>query len=380
MRILLVAPHFYPHMGGIERHVACLGEALSMANHEVTVATIDHEGKLQREETVNGMRVLRFRTAGKGAYNVPFSMLAYLAREGRAYDAIHAFNYGALPLFFASLIGGKRCVVTPCYHRQGHTSSASKLRKLYDPFAKIALRRAARIVCLSKGEAQEVSDCLGISPDRMEIIPSGSSVGVSRTHTTSAASDGDGERIILSVGRLEQYKRVDRAIEAMPYLAPNRTLVVVGDGPDRERLAALAASLGVKERVRFAGQVSDEELKSLYGRASTVVSFSETESFGITVLEALHYGKRVMCSDIPAFRDFREQFPQAVSLVGANKNAKGVAHLLQGISERPLFAPLDLHGFSWASIAGKLAHIYGQLVTVEGRRATAEGLQETAQA
>ncbi len=359
MKILMVTPHFYPHMGGIERHVACIGESLIATGHKVTVATVDHEGRLPREEAVNGLRVIRFRTAGKGVYNVPLSMLAYLAREGRAYDAVHAFNYGALPLFFATIACGKRCVVTPCYHRRGHSSFASRLRKAYDPFAKVALKRAGRIVCLSKGEVQELSFSLGISQKGMMIIPSGSTVAASHTPMTRVAPDG--ERVILSVGRLEEYKHIERAIEAMMHLGNRYILVIVGDGPDRDRLTKLALLLGLGDRVRFEGRVSDYELKTLYRRASVVVTFSDSESFGITVLEALHYGKRVVCSDIPAFRDFREEFPQAVSLAGASKSAKGVAWLMHQAADRPALAPLDLNEYSWQSIAARLAQVYASL-------------------
>ena len=76
------------------------------------------------------------------------------------------------------------------------------------------------------------------------------------------------------------------------------TLVVVGDGPERRRLEALARELGVGDRVRFTGPVSEEELVAHYRAADLCVLPSlALEGFGLVVLEALACGTPVLASD-----------------------------------------------------------------------------------
>jgi phosphatidylinositol alpha-1,6-mannosyltransferase len=67
--------------------------------------------------------------------------------------------------------------------------------------------------------------------------------------------------------------------------------VVAGDGTDRGRLEALAKELGVESRVRFTGQVQDDQLASLYHTSDLFVLPSTGEGFGIVFLEAMFYAK-----------------------------------------------------------------------------------------
>lgn len=91
----------------------------------------------------------------------------------------------------------------------------------------------------------------------------------------------------LSIARLLPYKRVDVVIEAVRDLPDNR-LVVVGDGPDAERLAALAP-----RSTRFLPSVTDAELRWLYANARALVTASQ-EDFGLTPLEAMGFGTPVV--------------------------------------------------------------------------------------
>jgi glycosyltransferase involved in cell wall biosynthesis len=91
---------------------------------------------------------------------------------------------------------------------------------------------------------------------------------------------------VLCVARLLPYKNVDVVIEAVAQI-PGLDLVVVGDGPDRKRLSALAASVG---STRLVGRVSDEQLRWLYENSIGLVAASY-EDFGLSPLEAATFGK-----------------------------------------------------------------------------------------
>jgi glycosyltransferase involved in cell wall biosynthesis len=93
------------------------------------------------------------------------------------------------------------------------------------------------------------------------------------------------------VSRLEGYKRVDLAVRAAA--AAGRRLVVVGDGPERRGLEALAASLGVSRQVEFTGWATDAQKHEVLGGARALL-FPGEEDFGIVGVEALACGTPVV--------------------------------------------------------------------------------------
>ncbi len=99
---------------------------------------------------------------------------------------------------------------------------------------------------------------------------------------------------VLSLGRLETVKRVDLAIRAMLQTPPDLSLVVAGTGSQRDALERLAAPLGLGSRVRFTGEVTDDEAIELYAGALAVVFPPYDEDYGYVTLEAFLSHKPVV--------------------------------------------------------------------------------------
>lgn len=105
-----------------------------------------------------------------------------------------------------------------------------------------------------------------------------------------------GDRLaVLSVGRLDQrkdgYKGHARVLQAMAALGDPRLLyLIAGSGPDRPRLDAIVAELGLADQVRFLGYVPDEDLPELYRAADLFALPSTGEGFGIVFAEAMASG------------------------------------------------------------------------------------------
>ena len=93
---------------------------------------------------------------------------------------------------------------------------------------------------------------------------------------------------VLSVNRLDRAKRIDLLIEAAARV-PDLRVVIAGDGPDRERLQALANG-----SVEFVGRVSDEELAALYARCRAVYYAPVNEDYGLVPYEAFLSDKPVI--------------------------------------------------------------------------------------
>ena len=118
-----------------------------------------------------------------------------------------------------------------------------------------------------------------------------------------------GKRVLLTLGRLaseERYKGFDEVLNALPALAldfPDIRYLLVGDGPDRPRLEAKAAQLGVADRVVFAGRIDDAEKADHYRLADLYVMPSYGEGFGIVYLEAMACGIPVIGSKADGSRE-----------------------------------------------------------------------------
>lgn len=116
----------------------------------------------------------------------------------------------------------------------------------------------------------------------------------------------EGKQVLLTVGRLsaaERYKGIDEVLDVLPSLAeelPSLAYLIVGEGTDRVRLEGKAAQLGLGDRVKFAGRISDAELLAHYRLADAFVMPGWGEGFGIVYLEALASGLPVVASKLDA--------------------------------------------------------------------------------
>ena len=101
--------------------------------------------------------------------------------------------------------------------------------------------------------------------------------------------------VLLAIGRLVPQKGIDVALRALPDV-PGAWLVVLGEGPERARLEALAAELGVADRVWLPGRVPD--VAAWLRRASLLVHPARWEGFGLALLEAMLAGLPVVAARI----------------------------------------------------------------------------------
>ncbi|MBK8803462.1 MAG: glycosyltransferase family 4 protein [Fibrobacteres bacterium] len=112
--------------------------------------------------------------------------------------------------------------------------------------------------------------------------------------------------LLLYLGRVKKYKGLDVLIQALHLIKdrfPSARLEVAGSGDDSPRLRSVADCLGIGDRVRFLGRVSEAEKISLYRRASVALNSSLKEGWGLTSIEANGCGTPVIASDVPGLCD-----------------------------------------------------------------------------
>jgi phosphatidyl-myo-inositol dimannoside synthase len=161
-----------------------------------------------------------------------------------------------------------------------------------------AVEAADLVLCVSRFTRARVLDWAAIAPERVLVLPN--TVDAAFTPGGGSALREawglQGKRVLLTVGRMdgrERYKGHDRVIAAIPQLVAEGhdvAYVVLGDGDDRDRFAALAHEADVEDRVRFNGAVSQETLVDAYRMADLFVMPSTGEGFGIAFLEAMASG------------------------------------------------------------------------------------------
>jgi glycosyltransferase involved in cell wall biosynthesis len=105
--------------------------------------------------------------------------------------------------------------------------------------------------------------------------------------------DGYGD-FVLSVGRLDRMKRFDLLLRGVAQTRSGIRAVIAGDGPEREALAALAASLGIADRVELPGRVDDARLVDLYATCRAVFYAPFDEDYGYVTIEAFKSGKPML--------------------------------------------------------------------------------------
>ncbi len=128
------------------------------------------------------------------------------------------------------------------------------------------------------------------------------SCGIDAGQYRVAEPDDDAVPMVLFVGRLDVEKHVDeliRAVAALPASVPVE-LEIIGDGPRRTAWTALAAALGVADRVWFRGFVTEEELREAYARAAVFCIPSIAELQSLATLEAMASSTPVIAADAVA--------------------------------------------------------------------------------
>lgn len=358
--IAYVAPRFSPYVGGVETHVARLAEHAAARGYRVEVLAQETDRRLVPVETIGAVTVRRFYSAVPSPnYTVAPGLWSHLARHGRRYDLVHAHSYHALPALGAALATRRPLVFTPHYHGSGHSPLRSLLHLPYRPLGAAIFRRASRVICVSEAEATLVRRHFPRAAGRLSVIPNGVDVAALR----AAQPYQDARTILLSAGRLEEYKNVYLVVQALAHLDDRFALCVAGNGPARPALEALAAQLGVRERVRFLGRVEDDALRRWFRTAAVYVSMSRHEAFGITLLEALTAGAGVVASDIPAYREVALGASRcAVTLAPLDATPLDLAGVIRAAAERPRQASGQTPAVPWETVAARTLALYQTLL------------------
>jgi glycosyltransferase involved in cell wall biosynthesis len=176
-----------------------------------------------------------------------------------------------------------------------------------------------------------------------------------------------GQPFLLCVAQHRRNKNIPLLIRTFHRMlragqvAPKMKLMIVGiPGPETRNIHRLVSTLGLGDRVCFLEGVSDSELQWCYAQCQAVVSPSTVEGFGLPIAEALLAGCRIVCSDIPAFREVADGQCRFVTLSGNAEEMLATA--IVAALNQPKGFPKALPQFSAPVLARQYTSLYRRLV------------------
>ena len=362
LRILMVTARFLPETGGIETHVYQVATRLALEGHDVTVLTTDRTATSRSITDLNGMKVVRVPAwPRRRDYYLAPGIYAEVSKGD--WDFVHVqgcHTFVPVLAMAAAIRAGKRFVVS--FHSGGHSSwLRNTIRRAQWTLLGPLFRRADHLIGVSRFEARSFSRNLHVSPKRFSVVFNGAEMP--KVETLAGAKDN----VIVSVARLEKYKGHHRIIAAMPALLerdPTLRLRIVGEGPYRQELVALARRLNVADRVEIAGvpPARRQELANILGKAALVVLLSEYEAHPIAVMEALACGAKVLVTNTGGLADLVEDGLAAGVDMDAGDDVVADHVWAEIQSNREVKA---VHLPSWETCVDSLESIY--LSVMEGR-------------
>lgn len=230
-------------------------------------------------------------------YRAMLPQVARLLADGNRFDAIDA--HYVYPDGVAATWLGRHYGLPVVMTARGTDVNLIPRHRIPARLIQGAIRKAAALVAVSAALKQALVK-LGAPGDKVTILRNGVETDLFRPPADRAAARAalalKGPTLI-SVGGLIQRKGHHRTIQAMGQL-PGFELIIIGEGPERERLLALVTQHNLHDRVRLLGPRPHRELPELYGAADASVLASSREGWANVLLESMACGTPVVAANI----------------------------------------------------------------------------------
>ena len=367
LRVGIVAESYFPTLGGIQEHVRHLRNFLLSRGVEVSILTGRPAGAspclpLDAERGV--IRVGRARSIHTGGTSTQATLgpraiwnFHRALRQGQ-FDLLNIHGPCDMGLAFLALAlfrGPKVLTLHSCF-------PDSAWRRRAAPYYRWVFRRAAAVIAVSDATALAMGRYAEFAPI---VIPNGVDVAYWRTRPHYRYLR-PGMRNLVYLGRLEPRNGPDVALAAFIKIAdamPDLRLLVAGDGPMRDELAACVPS-PLRDRVEFLGAVYDER-PELLASSSLFLLPARAVGFSIMVLEAFAAGLPVVA--LPALGTDRAGDHFANVVLAKDNSVDAFAHAMRETLSADQWARIArgraiAEAHDWSRVAGKILAVCEQAV------------------
>ncbi len=312
MKILITTDLFTVKTNGVVTSVRNLREELVKKGHDVRILTFSADKKSYIEDSVYYIKSVSIDFVYPDV-RMPLSYRNALVDELIQWkpDVIHSqcefFSYQ-----FAKRIAKKTgAPLVHTYHTmyEQYVTYVIPSERIGKRFVKFFIRHRLKNADLIIAPTRKVKESL--QGYRMEnptrVVPSGISLKqhTSGQLTAEACANKrkelgipEGNKVLMNLGRLGSEKNLGELLEYFVEAHaqhPELTFLIVGDGPDKNHLEALAEKLGIQQHVIFTGMVEPSTVQQYYQMADIFVSASTSETQGLTYIEATANGLPLLC-------------------------------------------------------------------------------------
>ena len=381
--ICIVTHTFLPHVGGIERVVYEQGKRLLRRGFDVTVLT--SKMHTANNYVVDGIKVRCYDSLNAAfdlgiPYPIPQinSFKPFLKTVNES-DLIHVHGHPYLSSLYAAKLAkflGKPVVLTQ------HNTFIEYGNGLWDhvewlndaTVGKQAIKSADRIIAVSDATRRYVLS-LGADPEKTSVLRNGVDISrfkpssVSRVAVRWKLGIPHDATVVLTVRRLVFKNGIDTLIESAEIAVkqnPKLVFLAIGTGPDRESVQTRIRQLGLADKFRLAGFVSDADLPAFYNAADIFALPSKSgEGLPLVALEAMSTGLPVVATNIGGIREV------LIGGCGTLVPAADPAEMAKAILEFSKTELSDIKSalrtvaerkFSWEANVKSLMEIYEELI------------------
>lgn len=320
MKILLTTDWYKPVVNGVVTSVINLKKELESRGHEVRVLTLSRSYESYAEDGVYYIKSLNLEKIYPNARAV-LPHMEPLVRELIWWrpDVVHS-QCEFMTFSYALKISKKcQCPLVHTYHTvyedyihylpgglSNYKAGAKLEKKAVACFSKIVLGRTSQVIVPTK-KVENILKKYGVE-EPVSVMPTGIDLGRFKEQITQEEKNAVKKslgiplenKVLVSVGRLAKEKNLEELLEYFAKLiqegeGEKLTFLIAGDGPDRENLEKLAEELGIKDQVIFTGMISPDKVAGYYQLGDVFVCASNSETQGITYIEALACGLPALC-------------------------------------------------------------------------------------
>lgn len=325
MRIAIFTDAYEPHISGVTTSIKMLKETLERMNHEVYIVTANlQNNKFYYDEKTKIMYIPGIKT---GIYNTKlapiYSNKAMKIIKTWNLDIIHSQTEFSIGLFSRIVARKLNIPVVHTYHTlyedyvyyvtHGHFKKLSqkivvKLTKYY------CEKKCDELIVPTKKIKELFINKYNIRK-KINVIPTGidiskfvetPSIKIEKEKIKQQYNIKDSDYIIGAVGRIASEKSFDKLLNNAKILIennPNIKIMLVGGGPELNNLKKLAHELNIDKNVIFTGLVNYDLVPTYFNIFDVAVSFSTTETQGLTIIEGLAASKPTLVIDDPSFKN-----------------------------------------------------------------------------
>jgi glycosyltransferase involved in cell wall biosynthesis len=314
-RLCIVTHTFLPHVGGIERVVYEQSKRLLQRNYEPIVIT--NRIQTPKNYVVDGIKVECYESLNTGfRLGIPYSIptvtsLETFLKAVKSSKIVHAHGHPYLTSLIAAKLAkrySKPFVLTQHNTFIEYDSIFDNIERLNDlAVGKETLKEADKIITVSNATKDYVLS-LGAKPEKVKVLHNGVDLvrfrplAGKREEMRRKLGISQNSIVVLTVRRLVYKNGIDTLIESANIAVkknPKIVFLVVGKGPDLNKVQMRIEQLGIENNFRFTGFVKDEDLPFYYNAADFFVLPSKSgEGLPLVALEAMACGLPVIATDV----------------------------------------------------------------------------------